>query len=67
MIEQLIMEENGNRYRMLQVGETLERYDQVNLIHNGGWKDIREGTVGNTVHSASEGYIPYGYYRRPIV
>lgn len=66
MTEQLIMEENGKRYRMLQVGETIEEGDEVN-VKSGGWLKVNMRTpITLVVRSATSGYMTYGYYRRPI-
>lgn len=63
MTEQLIMEENGKRYRMLQVGETIEVGDEVRAA--GSWI-ICGSSIGQVVRNEWEGIYPQGYYRRPI-
>lgn len=48
-------------YRMLEVGETLQAGDEVQL---SGWVPILPDLVGLAVTGA--GPIPVGYYRRPV-
>lgn len=61
----LIMEENGKRYRLLQVGETLEIGDEVLMKDSGKWEVVDKRTT-MVVEPADSGYMTYGYYRRPI-
>lgn len=67
--ETYIMTEGDKSYRMLQVGEMLQNGDEVNC---GGLDGVRrwekyDGSWG-IIHPAdsSHGYLPQGYYRRPI-
>lgn len=62
--DQLIMEENGKRYRMLQVGETLEAGDEVN--HSGKWHKYSMKYGASAIRKDDGGAMPVGYYRRPI-
>lgn len=62
-----IMEEDGKKYRMLQVGETIEEGDEVKL--KGVWEMMVTGLIGAEVYPDTEqhgGCMPQGYYRRPI-
>lgn len=59
-----IMEENGKRYRMLQVGETIEEGDEVNIL--GGWERIMPTHSGCKINDDTKYTFPAGYYRRPI-
>lgn len=61
----LIMEENGKRYRMLQIGETIEAGDEVRI--GGRWKEVVVWSIPQVVTNPilNIGY-PQGYYRRPI-
>lgn len=60
-----IMEENGKRYRMLQVGETIEDSDQA--CYAGQWQAFVRYLEGvSVVRPAEGGYYPQGYYRRLI-
>lgn len=63
LMESQIMEENGKRYRMLQVGETIEEGDEVNI---GKWV-IANAVIGKVVRPNEEdenALLPQGYYRR---
>lgn len=69
MTEQLIMEENGKRYRMLMVGETLEAGDEVRLFNQ--WKPFHAQWIDEKyspfmVREDQNGPFPVGYYRRSI-
>lgn len=69
MTDQLIMEENGKRYRMLQVGETLEAGDEVNIVHREGWQPFDFTLIHwdpFVVGADRNGPMPVGFYRRPI-
>lgn len=66
-----IMEENGKRYRMLQVGETIEDGDEVNCYTGHGdermWERYDGGWFGSVVTDPAKNVaLPQGYYRRPI-
>jgi len=70
--DSLIMIENGKRYRMLQVGETLEMGDQVYCYSGNGnersWEYYDGGMFGSKILDPIEGrgLLPQGFYRRPI-
>lgn len=58
-----IMEEDGKKYRMLQIGETIEEGDEVKF--RTGWEPMN-GFIGAIVQTNNGGAMPQGYYRRPI-
>jgi len=63
MTEQpLIMEENGKRYRLLQVGETTEEGDQARYL--GAWHPLVG--FGNKIEANAGDAFPQGYYRREL-
>lgn len=63
----LIMEENGKRYRLLNVGERIEEGDEVCPQPHNEWYQMDEEHFGQRIAADASYAYPYGYYRRPIV
>jgi len=61
-----IMEENGKRFRMLQIGETIDGGDEVQFC--GAWHPCSGLSLDCVVSDPrNELGFPQGYYRRPIL
>ncbi len=61
------MEENGKRYRLLNVGERIEENDEVCPEPQNKWYQMDGEHFGQRITDPDRNLsYPYGYYRRPI-